>query len=194
MIKINVKILLCLILLSASFCYSQKSITIDEAVKTAVDNNLQIRSGMITIEKEEAVKLKSFNIPRPELFIEYEGIKGSINNFDIRKIGISQELEFPSNYFLRSDVQSSQVQISREELHKLSNELRADVKQSYYRLLLNMKLLEIAKEKLKLYDEFLFCKKYSGSGTNLKCLGKSKRLKPIIEKHRVRRRHQFSRN
>lgn len=172
--KINIKILLCFILISASLCYAQIQMTVDEAVKTAMDNNPRLKSARLNIEKEEAAKLKSFNIPRPQLFLEYEGIKGSLNNFDIRKAGISQEFEFPTSYFLRADVQGSQVQVSKQELFKLSNDLKAEVKSAYYRLQLNTKLLDIAKEKLKLYDEFLFIagRKYeAGSGTSLEVLG-----------------------
>ena len=101
---------------------SQK-LTLDEAIKIALENNREIRTSKLNIEKEEAVKLSSFSIPRPELFLEYEGVKGSLKNFESRKIGILQEFEFPTSYFLRLDVQGSQVSIAEEELKNLLSEL-----------------------------------------------------------------------
>lgn len=97
-----------LILISATIFFgeeviSQTQMKLDEVIKIALDNNPSVKSGKLNIEKEDAVKLKAFNIPRPELFIEYEGVQGSLSNADSRKIGFIQRFEFPSNYFLRSD-------------------------------------------------------------------------------------------
>ncbi len=168
------KILAALIfLLLPSISISQTKTNLDEAVKIAIENNQQVKSSKYNIEKEEALKLKSVNIPKPQLFIEYEGIKGSIANFESRKIGILQEFDFPSSYFLRSDVQSSQVLVARAELNKFTNEIKFEVKQNYYNLLLQMKLLEIAKENLKIYTDFLFVaeRKYdAGATSNLEVL------------------------
>ncbi len=152
---------------------SQTKITLDDAVKSGLENNSQVKSAKLNIEKEEAARLKSFNIPKPELFIEYEGVKGSLNNFENRKIGILQEIEFPSSYFFRSDIQSSQIEIARQELNSIVNNIKAQVKTSYFKLLLNYKLLELSKENLKIHDEFLFAaeKKFeAGESSTLEVL------------------------
>ncbi len=151
-----------------------QTLTIDEAVKTATENNREIKTAKLNVQKEEAVKQRSFNIPRPEIFIEFEGIKGSLKNYESRKIGIVQELEFPLNYFLRSDVQESQVNIARQELNRLSSDIRFNVKNAYLSLLYNLKLLDAARENLKIYSDFLFVaeKKFdAGSTGNLEVLG-----------------------
>jgi len=153
--------------------YSQEKITLNDALRIAIDNNQQIKSAQLNIAKDEALKSTSFNIPNPELFIEYEGVKGSLNNFESRKIGISQELEFPTNYFLRSDVLHSQVSISQEELNNRKNNLEADVKTNYNLLLLQKKLLETSKNNLTIYIDFLLVaeRKYEvGETSNLEVL------------------------
>lgn len=166
-------ILFIALILLDSITLSQK-LNIDEVVKIAIENNQEIKTAKLNIKKEEAIKLKSFNIPRPELFIEFEGIKGSIKNFESRKIGILQEIEFPANYFLRNDIQSSQVEISRQELNKLAYNVKNEVENAYLSLILNMKLLDAARENLKIYEDFLFTaeRKYeAGSTSNLEVLG-----------------------
>ncbi|MEO6694669.1 MAG: TolC family protein [Ignavibacteria bacterium] len=135
--------------------YSQERITINDAVRIAQENNQQLRSAQLNIERDRSLKLTSFNIPQPELFIEYEGVKGSLSNAESRKIGIVQQLEFPTNYFLRSDVLSSQVLISQAELNSRLNVLRSDVKTNYYRLLLQSKLLETSRDNMTIYNDFL---------------------------------------
>jgi len=172
--KTKISVLICLLIyLFSSKVFSQK-LSMDEVVRVAIENNQEIKAAKLNIEKEEAVKLKSFDLPRPELFIEYEGVKGSLKNFESRKIGIRQELEFPTSYFLRSDVQGSQVDIAKQELNKLAYNIKYEVENAYLKLLLNYKLFEIAKENLKIYNDFLFVaeRKYdAGSTLNLEVLG-----------------------
>ena len=153
--------------------HSQK-LSMDDAVKTALANNGEIKAAELNIDKEKASILKAFNIPRPELFFEYEGIKGNLKNYESRKIGILQELEFPTSYFLRSDVQGSQVNIAKQELNRLVKNIKYGVENAYLKLQLNYSLLFIAKENLKIYNDFLFVagKKYdAGSASNLEVLG-----------------------
>jgi outer membrane protein TolC len=166
-------IIIAILTLMPAKVFTQKKINIEEAIKIAVENNQQIKSADYNIQKEEAGKLKSVNIPKPELFIEYEGIKGSIDNFESRKIGIVQEFDFPSSYFFRSDLQSSQILVAKAELSKLINEVKFEVKQNYLNLSLQTRLLEIAEENLKIYNDFLYVaeRKYAvGSTSNLEVL------------------------
>jgi cobalt-zinc-cadmium resistance protein CzcA len=127
----------------------------NDAVRIATENNQRIRSAQLNIEKDRALKLTSFNIPKPELFFEYEGVKGSLSNSESRKIGITQQLEFPTNYFLRSDILNSQVRISQEELNSQLNDLKSDVKTNYSILLLQFKLFQTSRENLTIYNDFL---------------------------------------
>lgn len=172
--KINFIIILTFIfLINFSLCYSQQTVAIDDVVKTAIENNPEIKTAQFNIEREDAIKLKAFNIPKPQVFVEYEGIKGNISSFESRKIGISQELEFPVSYFLRANVQSSQIEIAKQELNQLTSNIKAEVKTAYLDLLLNNKLLELTNENLKIYNDFLFIaeQKYdAGATSNLEVL------------------------
>ena len=153
---------------------SQNNMKLNEVIKIALENNPSIKSGKLNIEKEDAGKQRAFNIPKPELFIEYEGVRGSLSDAESRKIGFIQRFEFPTNYFLRSDVRSSQVNAAGEELNSTVNKLKKEVKLNYYRLLLITGLLNISKENYKIYEEFLFIaeKKYeAGETSNLEVLG-----------------------
>lgn len=167
-------ILLLIFLLCGSGSVTAQKLSLDDVIRIAMENNTQIKSAKLNVEKEKAAKLKSYNLPQPELFLEYEGVKGSLKNYESRKIGISQELEFPSSYFLRSDVQSSRVEIAKQELNKTAYNTRYEVSKAYLDLILNKKLLQIAEENLKIYTDFLFTaeKKFeAGSTANLEVLG-----------------------
>lgn len=154
--------------------FSQTKMNLDEVIRISIENNQSVKSSRLNVEKEKAIDLKSFNIPKPLLYVEYEGVQGSLSNADSRKIGILQVLEFPTNYFLRSDVQGSQIKVAGEELNGSINSLRTEIKLSYYNLLLQNELLKTSKENYKIYEDFLFTaeKKYeAGESSNLEVLG-----------------------
>ncbi|MEO8447373.1 MAG: TolC family protein [bacterium] len=166
--------MLSLMLLLSQSVTAQQRTGPDEVLRIALENNQELKTARLNIQKENAITGKAFNIPRPQLFTEYEGVKGSLSNFESRKFGITQELEFPTNYFLRSDVQSSQILIAEEEYNVSVNHLKAELKTIYYNLLLQNKLLETAKDILKIYDDFYVVaqKKYdAGESSNLEVLG-----------------------
>ena len=162
------------LLLFGKQAVTQTRMDLEEVIKISLENNQSVKSSRLNIEKEKAIDLKSFNIPKPLIFVEYEGVQGSLSNAESRKIGILQVLEFPTNYFLRSDVQGSQIKVAGEELNGSINSLRTDVKLNYYNLLLLNELLKTSRENFKIYEDFLFTaeKKYeAGESSNLEVLG-----------------------
>lgn len=172
--KINFLVVFTLILLmNFSVTYSQKITSVDEAVKIAIENNPEIKTAQFNIEREKGIKQKAFNIPKPQVFIEFEGVKSSISNFESRKIGISQVLEFPLNYFLRANVQNWQIEIAKQELNQLISVIKTDIKTAYAKLYIDYKLLEAGNDNLKVYMDFLTIaqQKYNaGSTANLEVL------------------------
>lgn len=177
--KIKYIILFSLLQISSlfnEFVFSQTIVkmNLDEVFKTAIENNQSVKLSRLNIEKENVLKLRSFNIPKPELFIEYNGIEGNLSDALERKIGIIQKVEFPTNYFLRSEVQNSRIQVAGEEFSIEINLLKEKIKLNYNQLLLFDELLEISKDNLRIYEEFLFVaeKKYeAGATSNLEVMG-----------------------
>ncbi len=144
----------CFFVLLPAISFAQTN-DIDKYIELGIKNNSEIETYRLNIEREEAGLKKSLNIPKPQLFLEYEGVKGGLENFESRKIGISQDFEFPSTYFLRSDVQSIQIEIAKAELQIKINSVFAEIKKAYYSAVLNNTLLRLAKENVRIADEFL---------------------------------------
>jgi cobalt-zinc-cadmium resistance protein CzcA len=70
-------------------------------------------------------------------------------------------------------VQGGEVMVAKAERSRILNDLKLQVKQNYYGLLLQTRLLEKAQENLKVYGDFLFAaqRKYDvGSSSNLEVL------------------------
>ncbi|MDQ3019191.1 MAG: TolC family protein [Bacteroidota bacterium] len=171
----NKKIFFCfLFLLIYGVSFGQNKIGLDEAIRITIENNQQIKSSRFSLQREEAGRSRSYNIPKLKLFVEYEGVKGSLSNYEERKIGLSQDFEFPTVYFNRAAVQNYQVEISGAQLENTINILKSNLKENYARLIFNNNSIQIARENLKFYEEFVFTaeRKYQeGAGSNLELLG-----------------------
>jgi len=137
-----------------SLSFGQKK-EIDKYIEMGINRNNEVEMYRLNVTKEEEAIKKSVNIPKPQLFLEYEGVKGGLENFESRKIGVSQELEFPSVYFMRSDVQSVQIEIAKAELQNKINSVTAEIKKAYYKAAMNNALMQIAKDNLKISEDFL---------------------------------------
>jgi len=143
-----------LFILIPSVSFSQSN-DLESYIERGIKGNSEIQAFRLTVEREEAALKKSVNIPKPQLFLEYEGVKGGLENFESRKIGISQDLEFPSVYFMRSDVQSVQIDIAKAELQNKINTITAEIKQLYYSVIRNSALKDLAKDNVSISDDFL---------------------------------------
>ena len=143
-----------LFMIVPSVTFSQSN-DLESYIERGIKGNSEIQAFRLTVEREEAALKKSVNIPKPQLFLEYEGVKGGLENFESRKIGISQDLEFPSVYFMRSDVQSVQIDIAKAELQNKINLVTAEIKQLYYSVIRNSALKDLAKDIVSISDDFL---------------------------------------
>lgn len=170
--KFKILIILLAVLLPAVLT-AQQVITMDEAVRTALEKNPELKAAKYLIEKEEAGTQSVFNLPKPKLFVEYEGVKGSLSNFESRKFGISQDFEFPTVYFDRVSVQDYSVKIAEAEYELLQLKTRSEVKENYIKYQYQSSLLRISSENLKVYDDFVYVaqRRYEeGAGDNLELL------------------------
>lgn len=152
---------------------AQQVFTVKQSIDAAFKNNKQLEAAMLEAEREQAAVNRGFNLPKLRLFAEYEGIQGSISNYSERKLGLSQEFEFPTVYFNRADVQSLQADILRARAEGVRNELKNDVKETYAKILYQNALFKITEENLRSYRSFEFTagRKYEeGAGTNLEVL------------------------
>jgi len=143
-----------LFMIVPSITFSQSN-NLESLIEKGIKGNSEIQAFRLAVEREEAALKKAVNIPKPQLFLEYEGVKGGLENFESRKMGISQELEFPSVYFMRSDVQSLQIDIAKAELQNKINSVTAEIKQLYYAVIRNSALKDLAKDNVSISNDFL---------------------------------------
>lgn len=151
-IKIVKGSLTILMLLLATLPVSAQEITLEQAIDTAVKNNLSIKNSELLSEYYSKLKSTSFNLPQTSISAEMGQINGK--TFD-NKLGISQSLAFPTVYIRQKKVLEEEFNISiiATEFNKI--EIRKAVSQSYYLIIALREKEKILQETDQVYASFL---------------------------------------
>ncbi|HUH72912.1 MAG TPA: CusA/CzcA family heavy metal efflux RND transporter [Chitinophagales bacterium] len=141
-----------LMLLLATLPVSAQDITLEQAIDTAVKNNLSIKNSELLSEYYLKLKSTSFNLPQTSISAEMGQINGK--SFD-NKVGISQSLAFPTIYIRQKKVLEEEFNIAiiATELSKI--EIKKAVSQSYYLIIALREKEKILKETDQVYASFL---------------------------------------
>lgn len=131
-------------------------LSLKTAVSAALEKNPQITAVKWRIEEEKGILWQARSLEKPEIFTEYEGVKGSgLTNYENRKLGISQSFEFPTNIYFRSNAQSNIVQSTGAVYRAAVLDISASVRIAYYRAWLSGEVVGLTKKNMELSQEFL---------------------------------------
>ncbi len=131
--------------LNTSYGQQSKRFTIYEAIKTALDSNLTIKSAGYSVEVQKALKGASFDLPKTSI----DGQYGQFNSYtNDNSIAISQSFDFPSVYFNQHKLANASIQGSELKLMVSKLEISTLVKQVYWHYVYLM-----ARQKLLSYQE-----------------------------------------
>jgi cobalt-zinc-cadmium resistance protein CzcA len=125
-----------------------KRISVDDAVKMALDNNLQIKSSALTVDMQTALKGASWDIGKTSLGYEH----GQINSFTKDdNITITQTISFPTVYINQARLAGANIKSSEFQLKGSQLEIATQVKQVYWQL-----AYLYTKYRLLIYQDSLF--------------------------------------
>ncbi len=111
--------------------YSQKFITLKEALDTAVANNLGLKNEKLIAEYRKQLINTSSAIPQAMLTVDY----GRLNSYYFdNKLGISQAFEFPTVYKNNKIILTEEWEKSELNVALKTGELKKKVSQVFYNL------------------------------------------------------------
>ncbi|MBZ0266331.1 TolC family protein [bacterium] len=121
--------------------------TEEDAVQAAYHSNPEIERINQTLIETKAEARASSAFKSPSLFMEYDGIPsgGGLGDYDERKIGLSQELEFPLRYLWISKIGKSRIKQSNNQAQADKLSLEMKVRRSYLNTWALSEKLEILK-------------------------------------------------
>jgi len=129
-----------------------KAIGLDEAIATALQNNLEIQSQRLNVQSSAILKKSVFELPKTNVNFQF----GQYNSIqDDKAFQISQTIPFPTYFSAKSNLYKAELQGSQLRQQVTENEIKAQVQFWYYQL----QYLEQVKRRLlaldSLYSDFV---------------------------------------
>lgn len=127
-------ILLTAVLIQAGIvANAQQRLSFNAAYDIALQNNLQLRSSDIQIQRSRTLQGTWLDIPRTGVFAENEDLRPS-DNRGILKIGLSQSIEWPGIYKARRNLLQEQVKSLEITKQIRALEIKRNLQTTYYSL------------------------------------------------------------
>lgn len=136
--KVRVAPLIALVICS---CFSlnakaqtlEQRISFDAAYEMALQNNLQLKSSDLALQRSQSLSRTSLTIPKTGVFAENEDLRPS-DNTGILKIGVSQSIEWPGIYSAKKNLLRQQVRSLEYTKQLRALEIRRNLAIAYYTL------------------------------------------------------------
>jgi cobalt-zinc-cadmium resistance protein CzcA len=145
--------LLLLLFIGSSFfnttkAQQTKTINLHDAIQTALDSNLSVRSSAYSVDVQKALKGASWDIPKTAI----DGEFGQFNSYSKdNSFTLSQSIAFPTVYINQNKLAKANIKSSEWQLKASQLEIATGVKQVYWQL-----TYLYSKQSLLLYQDSLF--------------------------------------
>ena len=143
-----------------------KEIGVEDAVKIALENNLELQSRQLNVQSSSYLKKSTFELPKTNVNFQY-GQYNSLTND--KAFQINQSIPFPTYYSAKSNLYKAELQGSHLQQQATANEIKAQVQYWFYQL----QYLQFTKTQLQsldsLYNDFVSAAalRYKTGETNL---------------------------
>lgn len=136
-----------------------RKVTIDEAVSTFLQKNLELVAARYDIDSAEAEKLSARLRPNPEFTIDSSGLPlkftGPFIGQQTFDYNISQDLELGGKRKKRIAAANANAELAQQQFQIVLWQLTNDVKRKFYSVLLTRSLLDLANENERTFAEIL---------------------------------------
>lgn len=131
---------------------AQTQINLEQAIDTALKNNLTVKNEKLNAEYQQKLKATAFDLPQANLTGEY----GQINSvYKDTKFGISQTISFPTVYANQKSLQNETYKSTVLNIAVKEAELKKQVSQVFYFLVYLSEKKNILLKSDSVYASFL---------------------------------------
>ncbi|MBZ4192581.1 CusA/CzcA family heavy metal efflux RND transporter [Niabella beijingensis] len=152
LVKRSVAVGLLVLFLLPAAAPAQQSVSLQQAVDTALKNNLSLQVSKTGVQYYRALERSAVDIDKTELGVEYGKINSGAND---NRFTVSQAFQFPAVYRHQRNVNNTNVNISQAAVRLKETEVKMLVKQLFYSLLVMQQQERLLLEADSMYAEVL---------------------------------------
>jgi len=112
----------------------QKTISLNEAIDLAKQNNARLKSYDSYIKQQKALLPTAFNIEKTAVYYEYDQNNVADNGYPISVLGVEQSFEFPTVYAAQRKAAKQNVELAILEYEKACFQLKKEISMAYYQI------------------------------------------------------------
>jgi len=139
---------------SNAIAQSSSQFTLDEAIESALQNNLNIQAASERVRSQQALSRSRIDIGDTEFFYSRSEFDPD-QNLGVESFGISQELPFPTEFINQRKVGNAEVDLQEAGLKLSKAELIKRVRKAYYQTAYGHQQLQILNELSEVYQQFI---------------------------------------
>ncbi|MCB9258383.1 MAG: CusA/CzcA family heavy metal efflux RND transporter [Ignavibacteriales bacterium] len=109
---------------------STNYLTLENAINIAVENNANLKSANLSVEK--ASKVTSLDFPKTNFYYSYDENNIAENNLPLKIFGLSQSFDFPTLYFSQNSLNNLVTEGESYKYQISLDKLKKDVSIAYY--------------------------------------------------------------
>jgi len=142
------------------------NLSINDAVKIAMENNPTIKGAQLEIEKQQNLKKAAFDLDKTAISYSKGQLNGLQQDYNV---SISQDFKFPTLYGTQAKLQADKIKLSETNLSVEKNKLESTVRAAYLELWFVKNKANLIANLEKEYENFALIaeKKYALGETNL---------------------------
>ncbi|MBL6448736.1 CusA/CzcA family heavy metal efflux RND transporter [Fulvivirga sp. 29W222] len=149
-------IIIALSVLSFTANAQTQSLSLDEAIRIALENNKGLQASAERIEQSKQLSKTAFSPGKTELYYSYDENNLAENGVPLKVWGVSQSLQFPTVYTAKKSVQENRINLA-----KLQHELDAamiskEVSKVYYKVIYWQTVVDHYQYLDSLYSQFAY--------------------------------------
>ena len=142
-----------LLLVAFSQCsVAQTKITLEKAIETALQNNLKVKNQKLNSDYLQKIIKTAYDIPNTGLISEYGRFNSNVNDI---KIGVSQNMKFPTVYKMQKQLLSEQAKAGEWNEAIQKKELTKAITIVFYELIYQKEKEKLLLKSDSIYSEFL---------------------------------------
>jgi cobalt-zinc-cadmium resistance protein CzcA len=136
------------------FAQSGAQLTLDEAIESALQNNLNLQAASERVNSQKALSRSLIDIGDTEFFYSRSEFNPD-QNLGVESFGVSQELPFPTEFINQKKVGNAEVDLQQAGLNLTKAELIKRVRKAYYQTAYGHQQLQILNELSEVYQRFI---------------------------------------
>jgi len=151
----NKGIAIILLLFCASMAgYSQRAVSIDEAIEIAINNHPMIKVSELSIEKSAALQNMKYNLGTTDISYQGDGLFKE-NGQRVNQIGVIQNIPNPSK--VKSINSFNEITLAKMKMDKQIsiNDLRLEVRKVYHSVQFMKEKISLFNRLIELYSDYL---------------------------------------